>query len=191
MLKKILRWVAICAPIVLVLPLFITCWDYSTASSGTLGSGESESVLFGLFPNYAKAYDITKNVEEFNKNMAEYMAEHFSTGLMTFTAVMVIVALVAGLALAALYLLNDFKVLKLAKLEKLGAIVYGAIAIVLLLLVVICAIANANVETGSLSVGSLLNQSGTASYVPTAIMWISSILAVGGGVCAFLTAKKK
>lgn len=185
MLKKILRWVAICAPIVLVLPLFITCWNYVVETSGAIDS--SNSVLLGLFPNYAKAFEYSgDNVKEFNAEYAEQMAEYFSTGLMTFTAIMVIVALVAGLALAALYLLNDFKVLKLAKLEKLGAIVYGAIAIVLLLLVVICAIANANVE-----IASGWGQAVTASYVPTAIMWISSILAVGGGVCAFLTAKKK
>ena len=94
MLNKILRWVAIIAPIVLVLPLFVNAWEHILAENGTFGSAD-ESTLIGLFPDYAKAFGYDgNNVAEFNKQMAEQMAEYFSTGLMTFTAIMVIVALV-------------------------------------------------------------------------------------------------
>lgn len=106
MFKKICRWGAVVLPLGLIIPLFVTTWELFVAES------ESGTPTWNLF-------------DPFNSALfsAPGWAEVFSSVWMTLFMIVAVLALVVGLAMAVMFLLDNLNKTKLQKFERIASFV--------------------------------------------------------------------
>lgn len=106
MFKKICRWGAVILPLGLILPLFVNIWELFTAGF------EGELPTWKLFEPF--------NNELFSTTL---WADVFSSVWMTLFMIVAVLALVVGLAMAVMFLLDNLNKTKLQKYERIASLV--------------------------------------------------------------------
>lgn len=105
MFKNICKWLIVALPLGLVLPLFVTTWSYF------LESAETAPKTYGLFDSF---------------NGLEFVAwgDAFQSIWMILFAIFAVTTLVVGIGMAIMFLLDNLKVTKFQKYERLVVIVF-------------------------------------------------------------------
>lgn len=124
MVKKICRWAAVVLPLGLILPMFLNVWEYFVQDSE--GAVMPTWTLFQPF-----------NEPYFTMESSPW-AGVFSSVWMTLFMITAVLALLVGLALAVIFLLDNLGKTKLHKFERIGSwsllgltglgIAFGAVA---------------------------------------------------------------
>ena len=170
MIKKVLKYVGITLAILAGLPLIVAPLSYHFKVAGV---GDNEAI--GLFTDLESR---------------DWTIKDFNPFWINAIRVLVIAALVVGVVMLVIALLNDLKVLNLQGLEKILAVVLMVIGFAALVTVIVNQFANSSYETVEVLGESVATGAGLTANV---MGWLSPVFALVGAGLVFVTveAKKK
>lgn len=163
MLKKIMRWVAYLAPVVFALPMFLITWQVERKETDYLKAQiTDEWKLFGTPEGYLNESAI------------------FNNTWLTIFGVLAIVSLVLAALVLVVYLLDDLKVTKLQKCEKLLGALLVLVTVVGIIVGLVAVFANTEI---GVNLGGLVKIDTNNRLLPGAGFYV---YAIGGLVMALL-----
>ena len=164
MVKKVLRYLGVVLGLLTCLPLFVA--PFALVAKSSLGESSTAVKLFEELDGVKLSFKL--------------FGEDFQTIWITIFQIAVIVALVIAVVMLVVYLLDDLKVIKAQKIEKLLATLLIIVGIVALVSVALCSILN------------LVSKNNTSLVFTGSVLgWLLPVFAIVGGILASMSVGKK